>query len=194
VDPADTQALVKNALGGNHDARGALLERLRPRLVLWAATRLSDALRAKVEPEDVAQEVLLAVHKDLDDFQGTDQRAFLGWMFRVAENRIRDLVDHFGAQKRQPVSPLSFSQTSPSSHAARIESVARLHRSLASLPEDYRRVIQHRRIEERDVGDVALLMERSENAVRVLYCRALQALKEAMERDGETPARPFPPS
>ena len=192
MDPADTQALVKNALGGNHDARGALLERVRPRLVLWAATRLSDALRGKVEPEDVAQEALLAIHKSLDDFHGTDQRAFLGWMFRVAENRIRDLADHHGAQKRQAISPLSFTQTSPSAAAAKNESVARLHRALGTLAEDYRRVIQHRRIEERDVADVALLMNRSENAVRVLYCRAFQALKEAMERDSETQSGHFP--
>ena len=38
-----------------------------------------------------------------------------------------------------------------------------------------------RRLEERDTADVAKEMDRSENAVRVLYCRALKALKQFLE-------------
>ena len=40
------------------DGLVALLERLRPRLVLWASARMSPGLRAKLEPEDAAQEIL----------------------------------------------------------------------------------------------------------------------------------------
>ena len=89
----ETQGFLRAALGGAETARGDLLEHLRPRLVLWAAGRLSAALRAQVEPEDVAQDILLAVHKDFAGFQGEDTRAFFKWFFTVAENRIRDLAD-----------------------------------------------------------------------------------------------------
>ncbi len=180
----ETRRILLAALNGGDDERGALLERLRPRLVLWAATRLSPALRAKVEPEDVAQEILLAVHKSIAGFEGTEERAFFAWVFRLAENRIRDLADHFGAQKRRTPEALSFSQTSPSTAAARSESHARLHRALAGLPDPFRQVIQLRRLEEREVPEVAQIMERSENAVRILYCRALQALRRALPPEG----------
>ena len=91
----DTRTLLLNALDGSKDARGDLLERLRPRIVLWASARLSADLRAKIEPEDVAQEVLLSVHKGLDAFDDTGEKPFFAWLFRVAENRIRDFVDYF---------------------------------------------------------------------------------------------------
>src|SRR5262249_56646833 len=55
-----TEGCLASALAGSAESRGELLERLRPRLVLWASARLSSALRSKVEPEDVAQGILLA--------------------------------------------------------------------------------------------------------------------------------------
>jgi len=177
----ETRQLLDEALHGGEDARGALLERLRPRVVLWAATRLSPALRAKIEPDDVAQEILLAVHKGLDGFQPQESRSFYAWLFRVGENRIRDLVDHFGAQKRQPLEPRSFSQTSPSGAARRLEQVERLRRALDLLPPDYQEVIRLRRFQELECAEVARIMDRSENAVRVLYCRALKALAAEMK-------------
>lgn len=182
----ETRSYLIRALGGGERDRNRLLERLRPRVVLWAATHLSAALRARVEPEDVAQEVLLAVHRGLDAFEGDDDRAFMAWVFRIAANRIRDLADHFGAQKRQAVDRPANTQTSPSAHALRRESSARVVAALADLPEDYRAVIRLRRLEEMDVPRVASVMGRSENAVRVLYCRAIQALRERLDVPDET--------
>lgn len=179
--------ILKGALDGDALLRGELLERLRPRLVLWVTTRLSPALRAKVEPEDVVQEILLAVHKDLPSVADRDSRAFQRWLFTVAENRIRDLADHFNALKRRegpPPDPLSFSQTSPSTAAIRSELSTRLRAALGRLSEPHRQVIQMRRFEEREVGEIARLMERSENAVRILYCRAIAELKKEMGSGG----------
>ncbi|MHC4470684.1 MAG: sigma-70 family RNA polymerase sigma factor [Planctomycetota bacterium] len=179
----DTRSLLDSAMDGSRNARGALMERLRPRLVLWVSARLSPDLRSKVEPEDVAQEVLLSVHKGLDAFQDAGDRAFFGWLFRVAENRIRDLADYFGAQKRQPVQQFSFSETTPSTVVSRSEELERVRRAIAALPDDYREVIRLRRLEELEVPEVAERMARSANAVRILYCRALRALREAMRED-----------
>jgi RNA polymerase sigma factor (sigma-70 family) len=53
----------------------------------------------------------------------------------------------------------------------------RVRAALQRLAEPHRQVIQLRRFEEREVPEIAAIMDRSENAVRVLYCRALQALK-----------------
>lgn len=176
----ETGQLVRAALDGGREARSALLERLRPRLVLWAATRMSPALRARVEPEDVAQEVLLAVHRGIDAFDAREPGAFLAWVFRVGENRIRDLVDHFGAAKRRLPEPRERTRTSPSSAAARGESLVRLRQALDELPPRYQEVIRLRRIQGLECPQVAEILGRSENAVRVLYCRALKALGERL--------------
>lgn len=183
-----TQELLTVAIDGDDTAQGELLERVRPRVVLWVASRMSPALRAKVEPEDVAQEILLAVHKAWSSFRGTNERSFFAWLFRIAENRIRDQVDHFGAAKRQAVPLLRFSQTSPSTRVARAEMVIRIQGALTHLSESHRKVIQLVRLEERPVAEVAELMDRSPNAIRVLYCRALKAMRQTMV-DQEAGAR-----
>jgi len=172
-----TRRLLVGALDGDARARDDLLDRIRPRLVLWVTTRLSAALRQKSDPDDVVQEILLAVHKSLDRFKGDDDRAFLRWLFTIAENRIRDLADHFGAQKRQAQPLRAPEQTSPSQGALKNEMAKKVRDALTRLGDDHQRVIQMRRFEELDVPEIAEAMDRSENAVRILYCRAIQALK-----------------
>jgi len=184
----ETQLLVDRAAEGDEVAQGDLLERLRPRLVLWCANRMSPKLQSKVQPEDAAQEVLIALHKALPAFDPAGGRkAFLGWVFTIARNRIRDLVDHHGALKRRTMLPRSFSQVSPSRAAAQADLIVHMRAALANLPEDYRRVIQLRRLEERDIGEVAEEMGRSAGATHTLYWRALEALRGAMKQRGVLP-------
>ena len=179
--PEQTRSLLVNALDGDESAKGQLLERVRARLELWITTRLSPRLRSKVEAEDVVQETLLAVHKGLDGFEG-DDKAFLRWIFTIAENRIRDLADHFGAQKRKTLVPVDRDQTTPSEGAAREEMAARVREALGRLDETHRQVVQLRRFEELEVPEIAKIMDRSENAVRIVYCRAIRALRDEMAK------------
>ena len=184
MEMGDTAELLRRAAAGE-PVQPLVYERIRPRLVTWVHARLSPQLRSKLEPEDVVQEILLALHRG--PFEYRDERAFFSWVYRVAENRIRDLADYHGAQKRQmrPAPPPSV--TSPSSGARRSELTERLHDAVSRLRDDYRRVILLRRIEERDTEEVARLLERSPGAVRVLYCRALKALRREIDDLGETP-------
>ena len=48
----------------------------------------------------------------------------------------------------------------------------------------HRQVIQMRRFEELEVPEIARRLDRSENAVRILYCRAIAALRERMKGEG----------
>ena len=181
MDLGRTQRLIVKALETGEDVdRGDMLEYLRPRLVLWATSRLSPALRAKLEPDDVAQEALMAVHRSLDGFNGTNHKAFLAWVFKIAENRIRDLADYHQAKKRQKIQPLSFSQTSPSTVIGRSEEVQKVADALEQLPEEYAEIIRLLRFEELSYSQVAEIKEISENAARIRYCRALKSLKKAL--------------
>lgn len=176
----ETLGLLDLARRGDTSSHEGLLEHLRPRIVLWCASRLTRDLRNHVSPEDVAQDVLLALHRNLASFRGEDLSTFHAWLFRIAENRIRDLADHHGALKRRPVRVLQISETTPATATVRMESLLRVRAAVERLSEDHRQVIQLRQLEEREVADVARMMERSENAVRVLHCRALKALRALM--------------
>jgi RNA polymerase sigma-70 factor (ECF subfamily) len=180
-----TVEFVRAALVGDEIARSQLLARVRPRLVLWAATRMSGELRAAYEPDDVAQEVLLAVHRDFERLAPRAGDEFLPWMFGVAEHRIRDLVDHLRAAKRRGTPPIPAPQPSPPSLVAQQEEASRLVRAIAKLPDDYREVVRLRRFEDRPAAEVARMMCRSEGAVRVLYFRAVAALREELSGEDE---------
>jgi RNA polymerase sigma-70 factor (ECF subfamily) len=184
VGQADTYALVERARRGEARARSELLESLRARLVLWCAARMSADLRAKADPEDLAQEIVLAVHRDLDAFEGEGRRRFYAWLFTLAENRVRDLADHFAAAKRQAVPLPRRDDTTPATAASRRESVVLLRGAIERLPEDHRSVVRLRRLEELEFDEIATALGRSENAVRILYCRALKGLRAEMGAAG----------
>lgn len=188
-----TRLLLDLARGGDGASRGGLFERLRPRVLLWVSARLSAKLRSRVEPDDVAQEILLAVHRDFESWRGQDLRSFYAWLFRIAENRIRDLADHHNALKRQPIQAVAVSQTTPGTAVARAEELGRMLRALETLGDDHRTVIRLRHVEERDVDEVAEIMERSANAVRILHCRALKALREKLPAGPEMRTIEFRP-
>jgi RNA polymerase sigma-70 factor, ECF subfamily len=181
VDAKETQRLLLSALGGSTDELGLLLDRLRPRLVLWCAARMSPDLRANLDPEDAAQEILTAVFKDFRSYRGPADKPFFKWFFVLADHKLKDLVDYYGAKKRQKIEPTSFSQTSPSQAAANVEMVTRLHEAISRLPDDHRMVVQLFKLESRDAAEVAEIMGRTENAVRILYCRALKELRSILE-------------
>jgi RNA polymerase sigma-70 factor (ECF subfamily) len=185
VTSSGTGEWTRRALDGDGVARDQLLVRVRPRLVLWAASRMSPELRAAYDAEDVAQEVLLAVHRDFDRLAPRDAGEFLPWLFGVAENRLRDLVDRVRAAKRNGVPLPPPAGRSPSSLAGLREDADRLLRAVAALPDDYREVLRLRRFEELASAEVGRRMGRTEGAVRVLYFRAVGALRDAM---GANPA------
>lgn len=180
-----TRHCVELALGGDADARERLLARVRPRLVLWATTRMSPDLRASFDAEDVAQEVLLAVHRDFERLAPREPGEFLPWLFGVAENRVRDLVDRVRAAKRrgEPPAPTTTTTRSPPSLAGLREDAELLRRTIEKLSEDHREVLRLRRFEDLSAAEVGRRMGRTEGAVRVLYFRALAALRDALAAD-----------
>ena len=68
--------------------------------------------------------------------------------------------------------------------AAGAEQTRKLQEALARLPEDYRRVLALRYEEERTFEEIGRLLQRSENAARKLWLRAVERLQGEM---GETP-------
>ena len=70
------------------------------------------------------------------------------------------------------------SETStPSVHADNREQQAIIAQVLESLPEDYRRVIVLRNMRGLSHSEIAVEMDRSESAIRMLWLRALKELQ-----------------
>jgi RNA polymerase sigma-70 factor, ECF subfamily len=175
MDPS-TRDLWHQARAGDRAAYDRLFARHADRALLFIQARLGPKLREKVEGCDVLQDAYLAAHRAFADFEYTDDGAFLRWLCRIIENRIRDLGDQFGAHKRQPVELPHSDPTGPSTALDRAEHRAVVARALDRLDGDYRQVLLLRYFEGLSAEEAGRRMGRSAGAVRKLTARALAEL------------------
>ena len=73
--------------------------------------------------------------------------------------------------------------SSPSSQAQRRERAARVADQLARLPSDYREVLVLRNLEGLPFSEVARRMGRSAGAVRILWVRAVDQLRQLLQAE-----------
>src|SRR5258708_28702160 len=99
-EPTTTHALLERVQTGDKEALNELYNRYVMRVVAAVRARLGAELRGKLESWDVVQDALLASLKNVELFNQTSEGAFLNWLAKVVENRIRDQLDYFHAEKR----------------------------------------------------------------------------------------------
>jgi RNA polymerase sigma-70 factor (ECF subfamily) len=141
-----------------------------------------------VDDADLVQEVFLEAHQSFSGFRGTTVGEFVMWLRRIAlRTAARTLRTFAGTAKRdvsreQPAEDLGLladeAGSSPSAQAIRHEQAARMADALAGLPEDMQQVLLDRHVADLPHAVIAQRMGRTEAAVRMLYVRALQRLRE----------------
>ncbi len=202
AEPAPTQFLLQRAQGGDQAALNELYNRYVMRVLAAVRARLGGELRQKVESWDIVQDAMLASLKNIPTFNHEGEGAFLNWLAKVVENRIRDQMDHFRAGKRDhrrevplggPGSPDSFlpldipdksGVPSPSQILVLNEDLARLERAMDQLPQESRELIVAVKIEGQTYQEIAEALGKSPDAVRMQVNRAIAALTKAFQELG----------
>ena len=171
---------------------------LRPWLKMLAQRQIPAALRARVDPSDIVQQTLMDAWRGRDGFRGTTHEERLAWLRVIlARTLARVNRDQLQTAKRgegreqllqaaidgdslrlEHLATASIS--SPSAAAQRAEQSLLLSAALERLPEDYREVLLLRHIDQLEHADVATRMNRTSAAVRMLWVRALEMLKQEM--------------
>jgi RNA polymerase sigma-70 factor, ECF subfamily len=197
VDAADLGAWLNDARAGSSEAFGKLFDVCHGYLLLVARGEFDVALQAKGGASDVVQDTFLEAQRDFAAFHGTTERELLAWLRRLLLNNLSNFSrDYRQTAKRSVRREVSFGDPgkgqfaagtpaadtlSPSDHAMAGEQRAALERALERLPADYRQVIRLRYEEERPFAEIAEIMKRSPNAVRKLWVRAMQNVREEMD-------------
>jgi RNA polymerase sigma-70 factor, ECF subfamily len=202
---AKADELFMSARGGSSSCLGQLLALYTNYLKLLVAAQLDTRLRARVSPSDIVQESFFEAHRDFGDFRGNSIGEFVTWLRRIVVNNILRVVEqHVLAEKRDVRREVSLEEIgrrlekstvrletflaeqaeSPSGCAVRREDEILLADTLASMPADYRDVIVLRHIEGLPFEEVALRMDRSAGAVRMLWLRALKKMRESLNGEG----------
>jgi RNA polymerase sigma-70 factor (ECF subfamily) len=195
---SDPEFLLPLARAGDVQALGQLLELYRNYLMLLARVQFGQRLRGKADPSDVVQEAFLDAYRDFPGFRGTSEAELVSWLRKILATTLAELARRYhGTRRRDPrlerdlyaelehssqaldnglVAPAS----SPSQQAVRREQAVLLADALEHLSEDHREVIFLRQLEGLSFSEVAQRMERSTEAVKKLWVRALASLRRML--------------
>jgi RNA polymerase sigma-70 factor (ECF subfamily) len=201
---SDREQLLAEARGGRAESLGRLLEPYRNYLGLLARTQINLRVQGRVDASDLVQETFLDACRDFGQFRGMSENEWAAWLRKILIfNLARVVQRQVGAQKRSTRREVSLEQhlaalerssarietalvghsSSPSSRAQRSERAARVADHLARLPSDYREVLVLRNLEGLPFAEVARQMDRSAGAVRILWVRALDQLRQLLQAE-----------
>ncbi len=176
LDEAATD-LVPRATRGDADARDQLLSRCRAVVCRWALVQTGNAADA----EDVAQEVLIKLHRSLHRYGG--RARFSTWLYSVTRNEALGLARRVRSRlrlARAVALELAAEPAASDDPAARLDAawVAELARTLLSrLPPRQREVFNLVDLEGCLVAEVAERLSMSPVTARVHLLHARRTLR-----------------
>lgn len=179
MDPSEVRQEVRRAARGDQSSAALLFDSYYPRLFRYALARVGDSQTA----EDIASETFARVLKDLDRFRWRGA-GFDGWLFRIAHNLV---VDHFRGAGRELLSEDALGEEQVEFHTPEMavlqsELSREMQLMLTTLPPEQRDVLALRFAAGLDTHETAAALGKKANAVRQLQFRALQALRQKVER------------
>lgn len=156
------------------NAVAALYDRFAPELYRYIYHRLG----YKSLAEDLTAEVFVRVLKTART--PNDWRAYL---YRIAHNLVIDTLRKNPRVLEQAHEWLVDDKNDPVVHAERAEQERRLRRAIARLTPEQQQVVVLKFIEEMSNAEIAVILDKSEGAVKALQHRALKNLREWLGHD-----------
>ncbi len=170
---SDDRTLITRFLEGDQRAFDQLVQKYQEqirRFMYQATGNFEDG-------NDLAQDVFIKVFHNLHRFRGDSQLAT--WLYRIAANVLNS---HFRRQRLREWLPLG-ETPAPGRDPGDDETSRQRRELLAAIPRlsaQERKVVIFRGLQELSVKETALILETSENVVKVAYHSARQKLKGIM--------------
>jgi RNA polymerase sigma-70 factor, ECF subfamily len=179
IGPEFSQVLSA-AARGDEEAFGRLWHDLQPRVLRYFA------VVSPAAAEDLASETWLGVVRGIERFRGTEP-AFRAWVFTIARH---ELLDRWRRAAHRPTEDLAvdglMEQVAPDDPAAAAVEGFSTRAALAvvaTLPAGQAEAIVLRVVAGLEVNQVAEIMDKRPNTVRVLTHRGLRRLAERLGDD-----------
>jgi RNA polymerase sigma-70 factor (ECF subfamily) len=130
------------------------------------------------DAEDIAADVFAAAAGALDRFR-PGATPVLAWLYTVARRRLADEA------RRRARTPRLLAAHGSLEYGPDV--AAALRRAITSVPDGQRRVVVWKLIEGRSFSEIAERLQISEGACKMRASRALERLREQLEREGVEP-------
>ncbi len=175
--------LLQRASSGSDSGLGELLESFRDSMLAFAGRRIGRQLRRRLSSSDIVQETMLAAREQFRTFRGTHPKEFQQWLYRLLHSTLVDGIRHHRLTERRrtdreedaSIGSIVGAQPTPSRIASDNEQAARLLLALQQLPEEDRRIVQLRYLENWSFEQIA-------TALSVSVTTAWRRFQEAAER------------
>ena len=203
IDADHRSQLLALARDGNSSAIEELFACYQHYLRFLAHRGLSDRVRARVTVSDVIQETFLHAFQAMAQFRGRSTTEFMGWLRSILASRIADAHQkHLTAARRDVRREVSIEtinaglehssigldaiardllQKSPGAILFEQERAFWVADAIGRLPADYQEVILLRHFDSLSFEEVARKMGRSSGAVRMVWLRAIQKMKQNLQ-------------
>lgn len=174
-DETALATLLRQALAGDEAAYGQFLQRVSRMVRALARRKLGDG--AGIEPEDIVQETLLAIHAKRHTWRSDGP--VMPWFYAIARYKIVDAY-----RRRGRAVELDISDFADRLEAEQPETVSEreIARAVGGLSDGQRRVVQAISVEGRSIAETARALGMKETAVRVALHRGLAAIAQRFGR------------
>ncbi len=173
IDKECLEKLIeKSRSAGDMDALGRIYEHYYPKILKYMYYRSN-----RESYEDLAAETFRKVIKNI----GSQEGNFEAWLYRVAENTVKDFYKSKGFKLRLEEG-LKESKEVPggSSELTKTEMKMDVYGALDRLDEEKRRIVTLRFIQGLSSEEVAEITGKTPEAVRIMQFRSLLELKKIM--------------
>jgi RNA polymerase sigma-70 factor (ECF subfamily) len=184
VERKREQSLIKAAQAGDKKAFAALYRAYVDKIYRYIYFRVESAETA----EDLTADVFTRMIEGLPTYEDRSS-PLLVWLYRIAHARV---VDHYRrsrhASAQEDIDSLELG-VEPDLDAPLVSSYQSDHirAALATLTDGQRQVIILRFMEGYNLEGTARLLNKTVDAIKAMQYRALQALAQALQRQGFTP-------
>lgn len=174
----DIDRLAAKAAGGDAVAFGELYDIHVDRVYRHIYYRVGNTGDA----EDLTQQVFINAWKAMGRYRKKSV-PFLGWLMTISRNLM---IDFYRERKEKVSLDEHYETASRDPGPERLAEINTEHRELleaiARLPEEHRRVVVMKFIEDSGYEEIAATLKKSEGAVRVMVHRALKDIRARMEK------------
>jgi RNA polymerase sigma-70 factor (ECF subfamily) len=199
LDHGTFAAEVAAAQRGDAAALGRVLEVFRPYLLTVANQDLPQDLWGKCGGSDLVQGTLLEAHRGFDGFDGSRPEELRAWLRGILRHNLQDWKRRFnstavrsvhreqslnhGSAGRSLSATLVDPEPTPRTSAADREEAAAIDAAIERLTSDERAVILFRNRDHCSWDELGRQLDRSADAARMLWKRAILHLQQTLEPD-----------
>ena len=197
---SDERDLLSRFRAGDEEALRRLLDRDGAALRAHIERCLPAYLRRRVSTSDIVQEAGIVAFRRCGDFEDRGDGSFRKWVKGIAEKKVRAAIErHLETAKRaagrevsrthrKGTAQFASREPSPSQAAIGAELAEFALEAMRALPKDHREVLRLAREEQLPLREVADRMDRSYEATRKLYARAIRRFADLLDSMRETGA------